>query len=385
MLALSCSFLDLAGNRIRLTSTHILATLVYVTLGLVFASYGTIRSNPGAISTLTVMVAYPLLFPILTLNYEFDDGKRLFRIFLISSCLIIGLNGAYIISYLLYPGNFFESFVQDLYFDNAVVDSNEDYFKFTIPNISSVGFLLPFVLSAFLNEERTKDRIMLCIILFFLLMLSILSGRRALMLAAFSGPIIAAIAHHIFRNKSSPKGNRITFGLAFIILTIFASIVALSAYFDLIDFYLEQAASIFDFDSNASNIERSAQFRVLVDAIAQAPLFGYGAGAAANFTRSTEQPWAYELSYLALVFQYGVVGFLIYLSGVIFLLFNLLKISLDRGRASFEYYFLSGSISFFIINGTNPYLAKFDYMWIIFIPLAIASFRQHGPRGFRFE
>jgi len=29
--------------------------------------------------------------------------------------------------------------------------------------------------------------------------------------------------------------------------------------------------------------------------------------------------------------------------------------------------------SFLIINATNPYLAKFDYLWVIFLPVALIN------------
>ncbi|MCT7486380.1 hypothetical protein N5T98_04985 [Aliarcobacter cryaerophilus] len=54
--------------------------------------------------------------------------------------------------------------------------------------------------------------------------------------------------------------------------------------------YIEKFYSI---SSNDSNLVRVYQFRALYEGIANAPLFGSGAGA--EYSRSSEQPWAYEL------------------------------------------------------------------------------------------
>ena len=34
---------------------------------------------------------------------------------------------------------------------------------------------------------------------------------------------------------------------------------------------------------------------------------------------------------------------------------------------------LSGLFCFLIINATNPYLASFDYLWVVFLPVAILN------------
>jgi len=34
---------------------------------------------------------------------------------------------------------------------------------------------------------------------------------------------------------------------------------------------------------------------------------------------------------------------------------------------------LAGTSCFLIANATNPYLAKFDYIWVIFLPVALIN------------
>ncbi len=90
--------------------------------------------------------------------------------------------------------------------------------------------------------------------------------------------------------------------------------------------------------------------------------------------RSVEMPWAYELSYAALLFHTGIIGFLIYSSGVICIFWMGLKIM--RSGHWLGIYMLPvlvGTTCFLIANATNPYLEKFDYIWVIFLPVALIN------------
>lgn len=158
-----------------------------------------------------------------------------------------------------------------------------------------------------------------------------------------------------------------------VVMTLF--MVWFFAKFYGVEFYISRFMTIFDFTTNESNIERALQYDSLIDGFIQSPLFGAGAGAAAQYNRSIEQPWAYELSYVGFLFQYGVIGFLLYATGVIILTFHLVALVKRKGRNSFEFFYLTGFIAFMIANATNPYLAKFDYMWVLFIPVAIMNQR----------
>ena len=66
--------------------------------------------------------------------------------------------------------------------------------------------------------------------------------------------------------------------------------------------------------------------------------------------------------------------------GVFVLIFNMIRLVKFKGVDCFEFYFLAGFLSFMIANATNPYLAKFDYMWVMFIPVAMMNDRLLGLR-----
>ncbi|MEX1214261.1 hypothetical protein [Saccharospirillum sp.] len=124
----------------------------------------------------------------------------------------------------------------------------------------------------------------------------------------------------------------------------------------------------------ASSGARFLQAASLWEKFTESPLIGHGLGSTVNVVRSHDTPWAYELSYLALLMNVGLVGFLIYSVAVIWI--ALKGIELSRKNAEFAKLFVPLIVSlcaFLIMNATNPYLAKFDYLWVIFLPVALLN------------
>jgi hypothetical protein len=130
----------------------------------------------------------------------------------------------------------------------------------------------------------------------------------------------------------------------------------------------------YDFQSpvDPGAVARSLQFNALIDAWAKSPVFGAGAGAAgATYVRDPSQPWAYELSYVALLYQTGLVGLLIYASGIAWIFWTGIRMIRSGHPLGLRLFpVLIGMAAFLVGNATNPYLAKFDYLWVIFLPVA---------------
>ena len=82
-------------------------------------------------------------------------------------------------------------------------------------------------------------------------------------------------------------------------------------------------AEAFNLSSGTSEdvIVRKAQYIAMMGEWANTPFLGTGLGGVASYIRSSEQPWAYELSYVALLYHTGFIGLLIYSAGVIWTLF----------------------------------------------------------------
>ncbi len=132
----------------------------------------------------------------------------------------------------------------------------------------------------------------------------------------------------------------------------------------------------FQFKSDYSANAGSEQFFALVDGWVNSPIFGAGLGAVAEGSiRSDEMPWAYELYFISVLFQTGLAGFLAYAFGIGWIIFYGLRII--RRDPLLRLYMipaLVGMLCFLIASNTNPYLAKFDYLWVVFLPVAMINY-----------
>jgi len=87
-----------------------------------------------------------------------------------------------------------------------------------------------------------------------------------------------------------------------------------------------------------------------------------------------DQPWAYELSYVALLFHTGIVGLTIYAAAIVWIYRMGLRMIRSGDRIGlYMLPTLVGTTCFLIGNATNPYLEKFDYIWVIFLPVALIN------------
>lgn len=374
MLALFVLITSLKHKKLEINKELFLITLFFSTLGLVYSTYGSVVDNPGAIRTMTVMVIYPLLFLCLSIFFShIDDFLKIKKALIFGSLLVVLVQLIFLLSAYGAIPSFIASYFQSLHPGMAVLDIRENSFLFTLPNVSSLIFLIPFLSSFILLTNKFELKNLMLLVM--MLVLILLSGRRAFFLSyGFSLVFLVFIALYLRKDLQTNIFRKL-YGVIFFFAISLIAFVSFSGIE--LQVYIEKFYSIFDFSQNDSNLERVYQFRALYDGIANAPLFGSGAGAAAEYSRSSEQPWAYELSYVAFMFHYGILGFLIYLLGIVYIFISLLRICKDkmvsRDIKVFIVSFLTGFVAFLVANSTNPYLGKFDYMWVIFIPVMIIN------------
>ena len=357
----------------RLHSDFIIITLFIVCAGLFGSLNGVMNNAPGAISMLSVFFVYPLMGVFLIPLFRKSDYVTLRSFFYNATISLIVIDVFFLLSFYHIDGGLVYSIFIHLYDEKAVVDNGGgNYLLFTLPNVASMIFLLPFMLVEFMVKKNVKTAFILLVSI----CLMAITGRRAIFVIVMVGIIIG----FIYLNHIVKQGRRKIIKAAFLILPLavlisFFILRGVNFNFEMLD---EQLTSIMNFSSDDSNLERKYQFDALWQGIINHPFIGNGAGAVASYIRSETQPWTYELFYIALVFQYGIPIFLLYLFGVIYLIYYLLKLikdkSLDVQFRSFTLCLTSGLICFLIANATNPYLAKFDFMLVIFLPAAIVNY-----------
>jgi hypothetical protein len=374
-------FMGMFTGKARISGRLYLVTFFYATIGLAWSVYGVIRENPGAVTVISVMVVYPLIVPLCSSLYRQKDNRSLYNLFYVCALLLVASDLIYIFAGSSHVGTLLTEFYTSQH-ANLGVDSNDEYLKIILPNITSIIFFLPFFICALLFAKSSRDKFHAIPVVLLLIAVGAMSGRRGLILSTVLGPAIAFVITHKHSRESQTKAINWQRGLLTLIVVIIISFcVYLSVAFVGKDYYIHQIISIFDFTENESNLVRVDQLHSLMRGIADSPIFGSGAGAVADYIRSYDMPWLYELTYVSFIFQYGILGFVIYAAGIVYLCRRLIILIQEKGRSSFEFYFLSGFIGFLLANATNPYLSSFDYMWIIFTPYAIVNMELISGKG----
>jgi O-antigen ligase len=197
----------------------------------------------------------------------------------------------------------------------------------------------------------------------------LVSGRRAFWLVCLLCPIFITVFLKLSKIKVKFSSYLAPSVFMALVITVAFSVFSLNT--ELITDRIESSFAFND-PTAESNYLRKEQFDALVNGWKESPLLGAGLGASAKGSvRDNDAPWAYELSYWALLFQTGIVGFLIYTASIIWMIVKSISIIRKNKDASFMLApQMVSLVCFLIINASNPYLAKFDYLWTIFFPIA---------------
>lgn len=365
----------LLRGRLALHPTVLLWMLFIVSVGLIFMLRGLINGTPGALRSGTVFVLWPLVFTILAAGASNERVLQgLIRVAVVAMLAI----GLYSLSYILYVAGWLPDTFYIPIDQGQAIGFYEGYIEYRLYNISSLLFLVPFFIAALLTSARgvaiSISHFWLWVALILGLMLSLLSGRRVLQLIVVIAPIIT-LFFCIFLPQTIKRVNRKQIMRAFAVMTVavLGLVICLQSIygFSLLA-VVERVFSRID----ESLLIRKEQFSSLLAAWAESPLLGAGLGASVpSVLRSKEMPWAYELSYVALLFHTGLLGFLAYAAAVAWIFWMGLRMIRSGGRMGlYMLPILVGTTCFLIGNATNPYLGKFDYMWVIFLPVAFINF-----------
>jgi hypothetical protein len=120
--------------------------------------------------------------------------------------------------------------------------------------------------------------------------------------------------------------------------------------------------------------DRLVQFNALIDYFIQNP-FGSGLSAdVPGFVRSAEDAGSYELSYIALLMQLGIIMIIPFIVLFTFVFFNFLKLVRKKFLYHITQPFFVGFISFFIASFFDPYFFKYDSMWTFYFPLIMINY-----------
>jgi hypothetical protein len=363
-------------------------TLSLSVLAFVFVLEGFFAGAPGAGKAALVYVVWPILYAVVITGIRSE--RILFRVI---GAVIVSVSciGVYSIVYLLIATNILP---ENRYFDLISFDwqaqafgLHEGYIGMQFPGVDSLPFLLPFTVAALTTylplNGRTPPlrRIWLWTAALFGLACVLVSGRRALFVVAIMSPLLTLLFQS-FQPTAERRGSRkiLLRVTAMVFVVVLASLLCLKAVYGIRMAGIVDRFSVgFDFSPTSEDegaIVRGQQARALVAGWMENPLLGAGHGAPAfGSIRSELTPWNYELHYFALLYQTGIIGIGAYGASIFWIYWKGAQVIQSGGYLSaLMVACLVGMTSVLIANATNPYLARFDGMWAIFLPLALINF-----------
>jgi hypothetical protein len=376
----------LYGIRFRIHIQVFILFLFYTFLGMAYVFYGYIKGNSGAVRVSTVYVIWPIVYMVIISAMSKESVFRGVARVLIGSSIAISL---YVIYYLFHE----LGIVPDaLYLELDLGQSAgfyEELVRYNLYSISTLLFLFPFITASLLSwsgVDTPPVRRNYIIISFILVTcVSILSGRRALWLVMILTPLLTSVIL-LFVKQRQGTIKKIIKPIFYFVGIVGVSLGLLQTVFDVgVSGLLNRFVEGFQFSDDLGAILRREQYVALLDGWANSPFFGAGHGAVAEGPiRSLEMPWSYELYFLSLLFHIGVVGISAYAFGIVWIVFHGLRIV--RRDPTLRLYMipvLVAMICFLIASNTNPYLGKFDYLWVVFLPVAIINhhlLKENAPR-----
>jgi hypothetical protein len=385
LILLICLIDIIKHGYLPLHKTILQLTILMLFVGAIFFCEGWIRNTPGAFKQAQVYILWPLIYIILLTSLK--EQKLLIGLerTIVISTIVLSIYG---IVHVLANLSILPEFFSRSPFKSETIGFGyrKGFMEMTLPGINSLPFLVPFCITALFywvpeKEHFPVKRSLIWIAILSGLVFSFITARKAVWLVILISPIVALTLSYIsdpklrIRRKINKKR---FYYFVFILLPVlvFVYIFITSIYDFNLNSILKEFFSGFRISSR-NEVARYHQFSALVKGWLEHPLFGSGLGATAakyGSVRSPSSPWSYELFYLALLFQVGLVGMIIYSSGVIWTYFQGIKIiksSVVNKRIIMP--FLVGMTCMFVAGGTNPVFIRFDALWFFFIPIAIIN------------
>lgn len=398
----------------RVDRRLLLAMTATVLLGAGYVVYGLAMGNPGAAPGARVHVAWLLVFTVLVLGVRTERGVRTVLRAVVTAVLVSAVYG---LAYCLAAAGLLPEAITRL-----PLYPNPIYMQVPGQPLPAASFLflgsylfgLPIcaVLAVF-PSPRSRRWIPAPLVwsaLLLAMLVIILSGRRAAILAVLLTPAVALVVNRLVSGRwlgghrlwpVVARGAAVAVAVAVLVGAYSASRPLQHAATHIVGgertFLIERGdmddaaawaaaaqmwsdfAAGFDVGSSGDAATRVEQAHVLLDRFADRPVFGWGLGATTpGYVRSDSQPWAFELTYVSWLMQFGLVGTLAYAVAFAGIVVAAARAGRRRPElAAVLVALTTGMIIFLIGNATNPYLGKFDGLLPVFLPLLVAHVAAH--------
>ena len=314
-----------------------------------------------------LLVVYPIIANIVL--FAFSQFLSLYDFLKISliSMLIVSIFGfllflGIIFNFQLFPENFLSKL-------NTINDASSGSFRLNFVGLNSLFFLFPISLSIFFTNIITRRTKLLYFFIFaFAFFVILLTGRRALVITSIISPFLF-LSYAFFYNII--KFKKILY--IFLILFFIASFLLSSFYSIQSNFTGSDIDLVNRIDSEFSEESiRVNQLPFLLNYFFHHP-WGSGFGVILPksdiYIRDSISRWKFELTYLQLLCNTGILGIFFYLTLFISLFKKLRKLFLHTNISMIVCSTLNGLQLFLIATFTNPYISSFESIFLIFLPI----------------
>ena len=349
--------------------------LLNIAAGFFYILVGLLNNSPGVIYVATVYFVWPILFMYFVGFLKHTKVVPYFSYGIIISgllsCILIINNVLKTLGYLSFTNNkIYEALGFSVFWEGGFTEISSTnlvtvfcVYVFTL----SILFLPKSIrLSVYPSSKFIFISVIFCFVLLFL------SGRRAFWLVGMLSPVIIVSVYYLSKVKLNVRRYLLYSSIVLFISVFLFSYLAFDN-----DRFAQEFSSIFVFDdpSAESNLLRKEQYDALIQGWQTSPIWGHGLGSVApGSIRDPIAPWNYELSYIALLFQTGIFGVIIYTLSICWIIFKSIQLARKSDyNAVLLLPFICTLICFLLVNATNPYLAKFDYLWVIFLPVGVMN------------
>ena len=332
---------------------------LYMLCGLISICYGLVLNNPAPHKYILVYVFWPVLFTYFSFLIDKEYFYSLLRVirYYLSAILIIGIFACVIFNLSLMQIDEFlgyESLIRPGYPIVGIMG----------PAVTTMIFWYFFYFTKFLlsNDVHLIDRVNLILGIIFIFMTS----RRVLFLDFFFVFIFTMLLLPFVKNKQQRNEMKRILRKRMVMI-MFSVIVLIYAAYSLELFDFSAIGNFLSETGEASDTPRLLQSKALIEGWMENPFLGNGAGINASVVRS-ETPGTYELTYLAMLFERGIVGVVVFVLMYIVLMVWSLRCLNKNAINTMDTFALIIALNLFMLaNATNPYLNAFDYIWFLFI------------------
>jgi hypothetical protein len=329
--------------------------LLLITYGLIWSIYGYYNEQKSAIDYFRLSVIWPIIFyvliQILTSVSTIISFEKIFKIIVI----VITLYNVNFICHKLGMPSFDFLTGWDEY---EAIGIHPGYVQLNNQNIGSLIFIAPFLISLFIIKGLKKLTYFDYLIIIFIALNIILSGRRALLFTSLLAIPLTYIVLAILNRKIFIKKIKLSI-LLYIPILIVGFIIL---YFNILGFDQNNLIDRIMFrntESHGLDFRLSKSIQLIEDAYLQNILIGVGGGGI-----------GFEVKYIMVLNQTGLIGLAIYiflLTSALFKIISLIKshkICIDIGIP-----LVVGYMSFILGDAINPLSGSFDFMWMLFVPI----------------